>query len=47
MAMKSDSDSPSYRDKFYEIRQLLTSFKTHMKSIFLAGWKETSKGIDS
>ena len=34
----TDLDPLSYRDKFYEIKQLLTSINTHMRSILLAGW---------
>ena len=31
----TDMGPPSSRDKFYEIRRILTSFSTHMKSFFL------------
>ena len=33
----TDLDHLSNRDKFYEIRQLLTSFNTNKNSIFLVG----------
>ena len=34
----TDSDPPTYKDKFHGVRKMLTAFNDHMKSIFLAGW---------
>jgi hypothetical protein len=31
-------DAPAYKDKFHEVRQLLSEFNDHMKKIFKAGW---------
>ena len=34
----TDLDPPNYRDKFHEVRQMLTAFNDHMRLVFLAGW---------
>ena len=34
----TDEPPPSYKDGFYQVRQLINAFNDHMISIFSAGW---------
>ena len=34
----TDAQAPTYTDRFWEIRQLIKAWNTHMANVFLAGW---------
>ena len=34
----TDAQAPAYTDRFWEIRQLIKAWNTHMANVFLAGW---------
>ena len=34
----TDQDAPTYKDRFWEVRQILKAFNDNMKEVFMSGW---------